>query len=172
MLLQCTDIPATTREQITKQVSQIPFLDFLDIWDTAGQESFNKLHPSYYYGAHACIMVFDATRKITYDNLKIWYTEMRNHCPHIPCIVIANKIDLDPRTTKRSYKYIEDLKVPFNFVSAADGTNVVQIFRDALDLAIDYKKNPPKDDFMADVLELLGDDALDDPKAGSGDELF
>jgi GTPase SAR1 family protein len=23
----------------------------LDIWDTAGQESFNKLHPSYYYGA-------------------------------------------------------------------------------------------------------------------------
>ena len=29
-------------------------------------------------------------------------------------IVIANKIDLDPRTTKRSYKYIEDLKVPFS----------------------------------------------------------
>merc|ERR1712166_274122 len=23
----------------------------VDIWDTAGQESFNKLHPSYYYGA-------------------------------------------------------------------------------------------------------------------------
>ena len=97
----------------------------IDIWDTAGQESFNKLHPSYYYGAHACIMVFDATRKITYENLKVWYSEMRSHCPHIPCIVIANKIDLDPRTTKRSYKYIEELKVPFNFVSAADGTNVV-----------------------------------------------
>ena len=97
----------------------------VDIWDTAGQESFNKLHPSYYYGAHACIMVFDATRRITYDNLKVWYTEMRNHCPHIPCIIIANKIDLDPRTTKRSYKFVEELKVPFNFVSAADGTNVV-----------------------------------------------
>ena len=47
------------------------------------------------------------------------------NCPHIPCVMIANKIDLDPRTTKRSYKFIEDLKVPFNFVSAADGTNVV-----------------------------------------------
>ena len=172
MPLPCTGTPRTTKEQITKQVSFTFLTTFLDIWDTAGQESFNKLHPSYYYGAHACIMVFDATRKITYDNLKIWYTEMRNHCEHIPCIVIANKIDLDPRTTKRSYKYIEDLKVPFNFVSAADGTNVVQIFRDALDLAIDYKKNPPKDDFMADVLELLGDDALDDPQAGSGDEHF
>lgn len=31
--------------------------------DTAGQERFNTLHPSYYYKAHACIMVFDVTRK-------------------------------------------------------------------------------------------------------------
>ena len=75
--------------------------------------------------------------------------------------MIANKIDLDPRTTKRSYKFIEDLNVPFNFVSAADGTNVVQIFRYALDLAINYKLNPPKDDFMADVMDLLGDDIFD-----------
>lgn len=117
-------------------------------------------------------MVFDATRKITYDNLKIWYTEMRNNCPHIPCVMIANKIDLDQRATKRSYKYIEDLKVPFNFVSAADGTNVVQIFRDALDLAIDYKKNPPKDDFMADVMDLLGDDAFGDEGGDDGNEEF
>lgn len=29
-------------------------------------------------------------------------------------------------------------------------------------MAIEYKKNPPKDDFMADVLDLLGDDAFDD----------
>ena len=78
-------------------------------------------------------MVFDATRKVTYDNLKVWYTEMRTHCKYIPVQIIANKIDLDPRVTKRSFKYIEELKVPFNFVSAADGTNVVQIFKDSLD---------------------------------------
>ena len=46
-------------------------------------------------------------------------------------------------------------------MSAADGTNVVKIFRDALDLAMEYKKNPPKDDFMADVLDLLGEDIFD-----------
>ena len=56
---------------------------------------------------------------------------------------------------------MSDLKVPFNFVSAADGTNVVQIFRDALGMALNYKKNPPKDDFMADVMELLGEDIFD-----------
>ena len=32
----------------------------VDIWDTAGQESFNELHPTYYFGAHICILVFDA----------------------------------------------------------------------------------------------------------------
>ena len=113
-------------------------------------------------------MVFDATRKITYDNLKQWYGEMREHCPHIPCLCVANKIDLDPRCTKRSFKFIEDLEIPFNFVSAADGTNVVQIFRDSLDLAINYKLNPPKDDFMADVMDLLGDDAFDLVKKTGG----
>ena len=38
----------------------------IDMWDTAGQEAFDNLHPSYYFGAHVCILVFDATRKITY----------------------------------------------------------------------------------------------------------
>lgn len=38
----------------------------IDIWDTAGQESFNELHSSYYFGAHVCVMVFDVNRKITY----------------------------------------------------------------------------------------------------------
>ena len=37
----------------------------VDFWDTAGQEKFNSMHPSYYYQAHACIMVFDVTRKQT-----------------------------------------------------------------------------------------------------------
>ena len=46
--------------------------------------------------------------------------------------------------------------MPFYFVSAADGTNVVKIFREALDLALKNKLNPP-DSFMNDVMELLND---------------
>ena len=51
----------------------------VDFWDTAGQETFNSMHASYYYKAHVCIMVFDVTRKQTYLNLKHWYTELRQH---------------------------------------------------------------------------------------------
>ena len=60
-----------------------------DIWDTAGQDRFNSLHPSYYYRAHACLMVFDVTRKVTYKNLdrqvagRLWLSvlqQWRMHC--------------------------------------------------------------------------------------------
>ncbi|CAI8027240.1 Rab-like protein 2A, partial [Geodia barretti] len=64
-----------------------------DFWDTAGQERFNSMHTSYYHQAHACILVFDVTRKITYKNLQHWYSELRQNRPDIPCILVANKID-------------------------------------------------------------------------------
>jgi len=100
-------------------------------------------------------LVFDASRKVTYQNLKGWYKEMRAQRPDMPCIIIANKIDIDERATQRKYKFIEDLGVPFNFVSAADGTNVVAIFKDTLDMAIGYKEDPNREDFFKEVEELL-----------------
>lgn len=48
----------------------------MDFWDTAGQERFQSMHASYYHGAHACVLVFDVGRKITYKNLDTWYEEL------------------------------------------------------------------------------------------------
>jgi predicted GTPase len=94
---------------------------------------------------------------VTYSNLRDWYKEMRTHCEHIPCLVIANKIDMDEKVTTRRYKFIEEIGCPFNFVSAANGTNVVQIFKQALEMGLDYKANPHEDDFMNVALGLLED---------------
>eukprot|EP01017_Pseudomicrothorax_dubius_P027816 TRINITY_DN3250_c0_g1_i1.p1 TRINITY_DN3250_c0_g1~~TRINITY_DN3250_c0_g1_i1.p1 ORF type:complete len:154 (+),score=38.08 TRINITY_DN3250_c0_g1_i1:97-558(+) len=132
----------------------------IDIWDTAGQECFQKLHASYYFGAHVCVLVFDISRKVTYLNLKTWYTEMRENCPDIPCLLIANKIDLDPKVTEKTFKFAQQYDLPFYYVSAADGTNVVKIFKDAIKMGIDYKLNPKKDNFYNDVMDLLKDDEL------------
>lgn len=132
----------------------------IDIWDTAGQDSFNDLHPTYYYGAHVVILVFDATRKVTYLNLKQWYNEMRVQCPHIPCMVIANKIDIDQKVITRKYNFVNEIGCPFEFVSASNGTNVVAIFQQALEMGLHYKQNPHQDDFMKEIedLNLLKDD--------------
>ncbi|KDO27046.1 hypothetical protein SPRG_07757 [Saprolegnia parasitica CBS 223.65] len=74
----------------------------IDIWDTAGQERFSSMHPSYYFGASACILVFDVTRKTTYQHLADWYKELREYCENIPCFLAANKIDVDLEVTNKS----------------------------------------------------------------------
>ncbi|XP_073706881.1 RAB, member of RAS oncogene family-like 2 [Garra rufa] len=125
----------------------------VDFWDTAGQERFRSMHPSYYHKAHACIMVFDVQRKITYKNLPNWYKELREYRPEIPCLVVANKIDADMKVTQKSFNFAKKQGLPFYFVSAADGTNVVKVFKDAIQLALSYKKN--SNDFMDEVMREL-----------------
>ncbi|KAL6753049.1 rab-related GTPase [Haematococcus lacustris] len=132
----------------------------VDIWDTAGQERFNSMHSSYYYRAHACIMVFDVTRKVTYKNLETWYSELQDNCKGIPTIVVANKIDVDYKVTSKSFNFAAKNKLPFFFVSASDGTNVVKIFQMAIMSGIAWKASP-KDDFYQEVLDLLGEVSLD-----------
>ncbi|XP_060020921.1 rab-like protein 2B isoform X4 [Lagenorhynchus albirostris] len=125
----------------------------INFWDTAGQERFQSMHASYYHKAHACIMVFDVQRKITYKNLSTWYAELREFRPEIPCIVVANKIDADIKMTQKSFSFARKFSLPLYFVSAADGTNVVKLFSDAIRLAVSYKQNSR--DFMDEVLQEL-----------------
>ncbi|XP_011797599.1 PREDICTED: rab-like protein 2B isoform X1 [Colobus angolensis palliatus] len=134
----------------------------VDFWDTAGQERFQSMHASYYHKAHACIMVFDVQRKVTYKNLSTWYMELREFRPQIPCIVVANKID-DINATQKSFHFAKKFSLPLYFVSAADGTNVVKVwstaevasklFNDAIRLAVSYKQN--SQDFMDEIFQEL-----------------
>mmetsp|Transcript_6573 Transcript_6573/g.20842 ORF Transcript_6573/g.20842 Transcript_6573/m.20842 type:complete len:211 (-) Transcript_6573:67-699(-) len=132
----------------------------VDFWDTAGQERFSSMHPSYYFKAHSCILVFDVTRKATYLHLKDWYKELRKYCENIPVICVANKIDVDINVTNKKFKFPEKYKMPFFWVSAADGTNVVQVFNEAIKAAWQYKNH--SSDFFADVMQLLDEDTLGD----------
>jgi Rab-like protein 2 len=129
----------------------------IDFWDTAGQEQFKKLHASYYFQANACIIAFDITRKVTYKNLEMWYKEMRQYCPDIPVICIANKVDVDPSMAKKKFNFAVTHQLPFFCVSAADGTNVVRVVKEAIKLAVKNKEDPA-DEVMAEIWSLLRDD--------------
>jgi Rab-like protein 2 len=85
------------------------------------------MHASYYYRADCVIMVFDVTRKITYKTLDKWWADLQAHRPGVPVIVVANKIDADPSVTSKTFAFATKHEVPFFFVSAADGTNVVRV---------------------------------------------
>ncbi len=56
--------------------------------------------------------------------------------------------------TEKSFAFASKRNAPFFFVSASDGTNVVQLFEEAIKLAVKCKAEPP-DDFFAEVLNFL-----------------
>jgi Rab-like protein 2 len=69
-------------------------------------------------------------------------------------ICVANKIDLDETVTRRRFSFPEKNDLPFFFVSASTGVNVVRFFNEAIRLAIDDLRNP-KDKAMVELIQLI-----------------
>ena len=69
----------------------------VSIWDTAGQERFKSITNAYYRGAHGVIVVFDLTRKETFQNCRNWFNEVKNANNQIlnNILLIGNKSDLN-----------------------------------------------------------------------------
>ncbi len=131
----------------------------IDIWDTAGQNQYKKLHPSYYFDADGAIMVFDVTRKSSYENLRYWYGNLKKYCGNVPVILVANKFDLKPSVTKKKFKFALKYNIPLFYTSAANGTNVVRIFEEIVNRSIEFQKKP-RDHFVKIVLEVIEDDEV------------
>ena len=74
----------------------------LQIWDTAGQESFRSITRSYYRGAAGALLVYDITRRETFEHLASWLEDARQHAnPNMTIMLIGNKADLSVRILKR-----------------------------------------------------------------------
>ena len=125
----------------------------VSLWDTAGQERFESIHSSFFYRANAAILVFDATRKETYQHLEEWHSQLIAQRGNIPVIVVVNKIDLAPGMAKKQFQWPQSHGYPVYYTSAAKGANVVRAFQEAIKLAWTQKNNP--DDVMGVVCELL-----------------
>ncbi|MFX1521339.1 MAG: Rab family GTPase [Promethearchaeota archaeon] len=68
----------------------------MQIWDTAGQERFRFLQPAYYNGAHGALLVYDVTRRQSFENIPIWMGYLVGNIGHnIPTLLVGNKCDLD-----------------------------------------------------------------------------
>merc|ERR1712048_728506 len=67
-----------------------------EIWDTAGQEKYHSLAPMYYRGSAAAIVVYDITRRSSFQTLKNWVQELQALGPENIVIALAgNKVDLE-----------------------------------------------------------------------------
>ncbi|XP_026516720.1 ras-related protein Rab-14-like isoform X2 [Terrapene carolina triunguis] len=64
----------------------------LQIWDTAGQESFRSITRSYYRGAAGALLVYDITRRETFNHLTSWLEDARQHSSsNMVIMLIGNK---------------------------------------------------------------------------------
>ncbi|XP_043703155.1 ras-related protein Rab2BV [Telopea speciosissima] len=65
------------------------------IWDTAGQERYRAITSAYYRGAVGALLVYDITKRQTFDNVQRWLRELRDHADsNIVIMMAGNKSDL------------------------------------------------------------------------------
>ena len=104
----------------------------LQIWDTAGQESFRSITRSYYRGACGALLVYDITRRETFKHLKQWLDEaQQNSNPDMVIMLIGNKIDLDSRravSTKDGEEFAKHHGLFFMETSAKSAENIEKAF--------------------------------------------
>mmetsp|Transcript_1403 Transcript_1403/g.2448 ORF Transcript_1403/g.2448 Transcript_1403/m.2448 type:complete len:212 (-) Transcript_1403:768-1403(-) len=106
----------------------------LQIWDTAGQEAFRSITRSYYRGAAGALLVYDVTRRETFESLATWLEDARQHAnPNITIMLIGNKADLDSRRTvskDEGEQFARENGLVFLETSAKTAFNVEEAFND------------------------------------------
>lgn len=104
----------------------------LQIWDTAGQESFRSITRSYYRGAAGALLVYDITRRDTFTHLSNWLQDAReNGNADMIITLVANKTDLDSRRTissEEGERFARENNLIFIEASAKNSTNVEEAF--------------------------------------------
>eukprot|EP00612_Vaucheria_litorea_P008727 CAMPEP_0171475764 /NCGR_PEP_ID=MMETSP0946-20130122/3187_1 /TAXON_ID=109269 /ORGANISM="Vaucheria litorea, Strain CCMP2940" /LENGTH=201 /DNA_ID=CAMNT_0012005893 /DNA_START=25 /DNA_END=627 /DNA_ORIENTATION=- len=104
----------------------------LQIWDTAGQESFRSITRSYYRRAAGALLVYDVTRRDTFNHLTRWLEEAKeNTHPDMIIMLIGNKSDLEHRRAvsyKEGKQFASENGLIFLETSAKTASNVENAF--------------------------------------------
>ncbi|ESR38170.1 ras-related protein RABA2b [Citrus sinensis] len=106
------------------------------IWDTAGQERYRAITSAYYRGAVGALLVYDITKRQTFDNVLRWLRELRDHADsNIVIMMAGNKSDLNHLravTEEDGHSLAEKEGLSFLETSALEATNVEKAFQTIL----------------------------------------
>ena len=116
----------------------------LQIWDTSGEEKFRTITKNFYRNADGLLVVFDLTKKESYDHIRSWINEAKENNDKLKTILIGNKLDLkDERivTIDVAKQFAEKNNLKYIETSAKDGTNINESFQAIIDLLFDGKSS-------------------------------
>ena len=117
------------------KVIEIPESDTIikyHIWDTAGQEKYRSMAAIYYQDASVAILVYDMTKRHSFETLPYWISELRAKAPsNLKLVIAANKSDLIEQEVVHlgeGQKFAEKNDALFRMTSAKDGTGIIDLF--------------------------------------------
>ncbi|XP_035741863.1 ras-related protein Rab-37-like isoform X1 [Vespa mandarinia] len=130
----------------------------LQIWDTAGQERFRSVTHAYYRDAHALLLLYDVTNKTSFDNIRAWLSEIREHANEdVVIMLLGNKSDCGQERmvkTEDGERLAQEYKVPFMETSAKTGLNVELAFL-AVARELKARKSSDPDDTKFNVQDYV-----------------
>uniref|UniRef100_A0A0G4HVC1 Uncharacterized protein n=1 Tax=Chromera velia CCMP2878 TaxID=1169474 RepID=A0A0G4HVC1_9ALVE len=102
------------------------------IWDTAGQERYRAITSAYYRGAVGALLVYDISKRASFEHIERWLTELRDHAdPNIVILLVGNKSDLAHLRmvgAEEAAAFAEKHGLACIETSALDATNVEKAF--------------------------------------------
>ncbi|KAL4498544.1 hypothetical protein ABPG72_019662 [Tetrahymena utriculariae] len=107
----------------------------LQIWDTAGQESFRSIVKSFYRNSAAVLLVYDTKKRKTFDGLKNWIQEIKENSHNdVIIVLIGNKMDGEQDEVEVKEKEIQELLQNHSlaihfYTSALNNYNIEQSFK-------------------------------------------
>ena len=102
------------------------------MWDTAGQERYKAITSAYYKGAKGAFIVYDISRKNTFDSISRWVSDITATADKkITLILIGNKSDLEDQrqvTKEQGEEKAKEFGLAFLETSASSGDNLEKAF--------------------------------------------
>jgi small GTP-binding protein len=102
------------------------------IWDTAGQERYKSITNAYYKGAKGAFVVYDITKKESFESIDKWINDLINSSDkNITILLIGNKCDLEEQrkvTKEEGEEKAKSFKIAFMETSALNGQNLDKAF--------------------------------------------
>ena len=132
------------------------------IWDTAGQEKYKSITSHHYRKAVGALLVYDVTRRITFENCIKWYKELKVFTDQdcVICIV-GNKCDLIEGNPKRrevskeeGKNFARQNKTLFFETSAKKNSNVVECFEELLQQIYNTRRKNPGSENLTESIVL------------------
>ena len=104
----------------------------IQVWDTAGEEAFQSITKSYYRNAIGALLVYDITKKSSFEHLQKWLDSVKeNSSKNIKIILIGNKIDLEDKrevTFQEGEEFAKNNGLFFFETSAKNFKNINEAF--------------------------------------------